>query len=175
MLRSFFPMCCLARSTCFYACLHVYLSFLHVFCFMPCFPMFCSSFCFMLMLGLHANMLVWCCWLWIISMLICVDWCFYMLRLLTSTCFLLSSMCLCTLCHVCVPRPRPRPCLSCHVLLYPFSHFCLSFLRFSLLVQTRSRPYSLCDRPYILAHIKGFGSFIFACLCLLASMLLCLC
>jgi len=31
------------------------------------------------------------------------------------TCLALSSMCLCAPCHVCVPRPRL--CLSCHVLL----------------------------------------------------------
>lgn len=41
----------------------------------------------------HAHMLV--------SLLIC------------SMCFMPSSVCLYTLCHVCVPRPRP--CLSCHV------------------------------------------------------------
>ena len=39
----------------------------------------------------------------------------YVLGSMSSTCFMLSSMCLCTPCHVCVPRPRP--CLSCHVLL----------------------------------------------------------
>ena len=50
-----------------------------------------------------------------ISMLICVDWCVYMLRLVFSTCFMLSSMCLCTPCHVCVPTPKL--CLSCHVRL----------------------------------------------------------
>ena len=38
-----------------------------------------------------------------------------------STCFVLSSMCLCAPCHVCVPRPRL--CLSCHVLLLPFCRF----------------------------------------------------
>ena len=38
-----------------------------------------------------------------------------------STCFMLFSMCLCALCHVCVPRPRL--CLSCHVLLQPFCCF----------------------------------------------------
>ena len=32
-----------------------------------------------------------------------------------STCFMLFSMCLCALCHV--HEPRPRLCLSCHVLL----------------------------------------------------------
>ena len=47
----------------------------------------------------------------------------------------------------------------------------LSFLCFGLLVRTRSRPYGLCYRPYTLAHIKGFGSSLFSCLYLLASML----
>ena len=47
----------------------------------------------------------------------------------------------------------------------------LFFLCFGLMVRTRSRPHGLCHCPYILAHIKGFGSSIFACLCLLASML----
>ena len=40
-----------------------------------------------------------------------------------STCFMPSSMCLCAPCHVCVPRPRL--CLSCHVLLWPFCRFVL--------------------------------------------------
>ena len=39
------------------------------------------------------------------------------------------------------------------------------------MVWTRSRPYGLCHHPYTKVHIKGFGSFLFACLCLLASML----
>ena len=38
-----------------------------------------------------------------------------------STCFTLFSMCLCVPCHVSVPRPRP--CLSCHVLLKPLCRF----------------------------------------------------
>ena len=46
----------------------------------------------------------------------------------------------------------------------------LSFLCFGHVVGTRSRPCGLCHHPYTLAHIKGFGS-LFACLCLLASML----
>ena len=36
------------------------------------------------------------------------------------------------------------------------------------MVRTRSRPYGLCHRPHTKAHIKGFGSPLFACLCLLA-------
>ena len=47
---------------------------------------------------------------------------------------------------------------------------CLSFLYFGLMLKTRSRPYGLCHRPYTKAHIKGFGSPLFACLCLLAFM-----
>ena len=43
----------------------------------------------------------------------------------------------------------------------------LSFLCFGLMVETRSRPYGLCHHPYTLAHIKGFGSTLFACLCLM--------
>ena len=34
----------------------------------------------------------------------------------------------------------------------------LSSLCFGLSVRTQSRPYGLCHCPYILAHIKGFGS-----------------
>ena len=47
----------------------------------------------------------------------------------------------------------------------------LSFLFFGLSVWTWSRPYGLCHHSYTKAHIKGFGSPIFACLCLLDSML----
>ena len=39
---------------------------------------------------------------------------------------------------------------------------CLSLLCFSLMVGTRSRPYGLCHHSYTLAHIKGFGSPLFA-------------
>ena len=46
----------------------------------------------------------------------------------------------------------------------------LSFLCFGLLAWIQSRPYVLCHHPYTLAHIKGFGSPLFACLCLFASM-----
>ena len=81
-----------------------------------------------------------------------------------------SSMCLCALCHVCVLKPRP--CLSCHVLLQPFCSFYHIFLCFGLLVRTRSRPYRLCRRPNTEADIKGFGSPYFQVYaCLLASML----
>ena len=37
--------------------------------------------------------------------------------------------------------------------------------------RTQSRPYGLCHHPKTKAHIKGFGSPLFACLCLLASIL----
>ena len=125
---------------------------------MPCFFVFCSSFCSMLMLWLHAHMLdimsmvmsyldlhvcmhvlcfyayirvFTCFYAWIhflpclcakflyvfmlVSMLISMFSHAYVLASMFSTCFLLYSMCLCTPCHVCMPRPRL--CLSCHVLL----------------------------------------------------------
>ena len=91
----------------------------------------------------------------------------YVLRSMFSTWFILSSICLCAPCHVCVPRPRL--CLSCHVLLQPFFSLCLSFLCFGLMVRTRSRPYGLCHCPYTKAYIKGFGSsysHVYACLLL---------
>ena len=69
--------------------------------------------------------------------------------------------------------PRPKLCLSCHVLLQPFCRFVFFFfLRFGLLVQTQSRPYGLCHRPYTKAHTKGFGSPHFSCLCLLLCFIL---
>ena len=51
----------------------------------------------------------------------------------------------------------------------------LSFLCFGLLVWTRSRPYGLCHYPYTLAHIKGFGSFLFCMSMLACFCALCLC
>ena len=54
--RSLFLMCCLARSTCFYTCLHVYLSFLHALCFML-YAMFRSFFLMGWCLDLHVHML----------------------------------------------------------------------------------------------------------------------
>ena len=103
---------------------------------------------------------------------LCLDLNAYMFvsLLICSICFMPSSMCLCALCHVCVLKPRP--CLSCHVLLQPFCSFYHIFLCFGLLVRTRSRPYRLCRRPNTEADIKGFGSPYFQVYaCLLASML----
>ena len=56
------------------------------------------------------------------------------------------------------------------MLFQPFCSFYRIFLYFGLLVQTRSRPYGLCHRPYTLAYIKGFGSPVFH---VYASFLLC--
>ena len=107
-----------------------------------------------------------------ISILICGDWCAYMpmcsdpysLHALyyLSCAFVLHAMFV----------PKPRLCLSCHVLLYLFCSFYRIFLCFGLLVQTRSRPYGLCHCPYTLAHIQGFGSPYF-CMSVLACLLLC--
>ena len=58
------------------------------------------------------------------------------------------------------------PCDIVALLLLCLSSFC-----FGLLFRTRSRPCGLFHRPYTLAHIKGFGSLLFTCLCTFASML----
>ena len=89
----------------------------------------------------------------------------YVLGSTLCTCFLLYSKCLCAPCHVCAPRPRL--CLSCHVLLLALLLLCLSFLCFDLLDWTQSRHYGLCHCPHTLAHIKEFGSpnlHVYACL-----------
>ena len=56
-------------------------------------------------------------------MLICLDLCVHMFTCLDlcSIFFMPSSMCLCALCRVCVPRPRL--CLSCHMPLQSFCRF----------------------------------------------------
>ena len=97
---------------------------------------------------LHAYMLI--------SMLICVDRCVYMLRSMFSICFMPSSMCL-------------GLDLVCHAMCYCsiFIPFYRIFLCFGLMVRTRSRAYGLCHHPYTKAHIKGFGSsylHVYACL-----------
>ena len=142
------------------------------------FPLFRSSLCFVLMLGLCAHMLHimsmvmlcsnlcvcmpfatfyaqicirTCLYAWIRvlpclcasfhmptrvampmprSMFMYLDLCFHVLVCsdLRSACFMPSSMCLCVPCHVCVPRPRL--CLSCHVLFQPFC--CFTFLSYVL-------------------------------------------
>ena len=57
MPRSTFSMCCLARSTCSYACSHAYMFRSTCLGFYAMFPMFCSSVFSMLILGLWAHML----------------------------------------------------------------------------------------------------------------------
>ena len=133
------------RSTClgFYAMFHLFHSSL---CFslmlglcahmldIPSMVMLCSDLC---VCKLFATFYAWirirtCLYAWIhvlpclcasfhmpthVLPCLCLDLCFHMLVCsdLCSAFFMPSSMCLCALCHVCVPRPRL--CLSCHVLL----------------------------------------------------------
>ena len=92
---------------------------------------------------------------------ICLDLCIHMLMCLD----LCSQHDLCHLPCVCALHAMFfMPCAIVALLL-----LCLSYLCFSLSVRTQSRPYGLCHCPYTLAHIKGFGSSLLACLCLLAS------
>ena len=100
----------LLRSTCLYACSML-------LCLCP----WLSHACMLGFAFSHAFMFISTCLdvyphaYMCMSMLICVDWCVYMLRSMFSTCFMPSSMCLRASHHVYVLRPRP--CLSCHVLL----------------------------------------------------------
>ena len=113
----------LLRSTCLHACFYAYMSRS-----MP------SHACMLGFVFFHAFMLTPTCLDVLlhaymhISMLICVDWCIYMLRSMFSICFMPSSMCLRASRLVYVLRPRP--CLLCHVLLQPFCSFLSHFLVF---------------------------------------------
>ena len=133
-----------------YICICLY-AWIHVL------PYLCAKF-------LHIYMYV--------SMPICLDLCSHV-----SMCLDLCS--LHTLCYIFHVLVHSMPCLCAQTqamfvmpcAIVAFLLLCLSLLCFGLMVGTRSRPYGLCHRPYTLAHIKGFGSPLFACLCLLTSML----
>ena len=95
----------------------------------------------------------------------------YVLGSMSSTCFMLSSMCLCASHLVYVLRLCAILALVCHAMCYfcPFIPFYRIFLCFGLMVTTRAKPYTLCHRPYTKVHIKGFGSsylHVYACLLL---------
>ena len=95
-----------------HVCMRVLCSYAYVYAFTCLYAWICVLPCFMLThtcldVLLHTYMHI--------SMLICVDWCVCMLRSMFSICFMPSSMCLRASCLVYVLRPRP--CLSCHVLL----------------------------------------------------------
>ena len=175
-----FPMLCSSFSSRIVTCSHTCMTLLAMPCLDLCIYVFISM--------LYGQILVFTClYAWIcvlpcfyayIHMLRCTFICLhayfhasiYVLGSMFFTCFMPSSMYLPASRLVYVLRSKP--CLSCHVLLQPFCSFFRIFLCFSLMVWTRSRPYGLCHHPYTKVHIKGFGSFLFACLCLLA---LCLC
>ena len=166
MSMCLFP-CYMVRSLSSHVCMHVLCSYAYVYAFTCLYAWICVLPCVyvcIFLLGCISTCLL------CISMLICVDRCVYMLRLMFSTCFMSSSMCLGASRHVYVLSLD----LVCHAMCY-CSHFvpfiAFFFCVFGLMVRTRSGPYGICHRPYTKAHIKGFGSPLFACLCLLASIL----
>ena len=103
--------------------------------------MLCSDLCVYVLFAMFCTQIRirTCLYAWIHALLvfalnfICLHACFYTYMSTSmfshayvhgstfSTCFFLYSMCLCTPCHVCMPRPRI--CLSCHVVLQPFCRF----------------------------------------------------
>ena len=107
-------------------------------------------------LGFHMPICPYLCF----HMLVCLDLC--------SIHFMPSSMCLCTPCHVCVPRPRL--CLSCHLLLQSFCRFTFLFFILAYWLGPDLDPvvFVIVYIPWPIS--KGLDH-PFACLCLLASML----
>ena len=136
-------------------------------CFMCLFP------CYMVIsLSSHAYMLGFMFFqVYVLSfhMFTCTFLCLYA-QIYVFTCLCAWIYVLCMLYVIFHMFVCSKPCSSCHVLLQPFCSF-VSFLCFGIIVRTQSRPYGLCHRPYTKTHIKGFGSSLFACLCLLISML----
>ena len=117
----------------------------------------CSHACMMLLAMPCLDLCALCVYFHVIWL----DHCLHMLMCLD----LCSQHDLCHLPCVCALHAMFfMPCAIVALLL-----LCLSYLCFSLSVRTQSRPYGLCHCPYTLAHIKGFGSSLLACLCLLAS------
>ena len=119
-------LCVDVGSTCPHAWYHAYgYALLSSTCLYACFVLLCLCLCLprlvCLDLFFHAFMLASMCLdlclhaYMHISMLICVDRCVYMLRSMFSICFVSSSICLRASRHIYVLRPRPW--LSCHVLL----------------------------------------------------------
>ena len=96
---------------------------LHALGFMPCFPMFCASFCSRLMLGLHAHMFVLCCWLRLarIYVFMCL-FPLYMVGSLSSHAYMLGFMFF----HVYVLGSYVFTCmfLCLYVQIYVFTCLC---------------------------------------------------
>ena len=147
-----------------HVCMHVLCSYAYVYAFTCLYAWVCVLPClyvYIYMLRciskrLHAHFHAYMC-----------SWCIYMLRSMSSTCFInLSCACMLYALFMCLGLD-----FVCHAMCQPFCSFYHIFLCFGLMVRTRSRPYGFFHRPYTKAHIKGFGSFIFKCLCLLVSML----
>ena len=101
----------LLATPCLDLCVYVFISMIYgwilavacLYAWVHVLPCLCAMF-------LHVYVYVY--------MLICLDLCFHMpmcLDLCSLHAFMPSSMYLCAPCHVCVPRPRR--CLSCHLLL----------------------------------------------------------
>ena len=126
---------------------------------------------------LYAWICVLPCFYAYIHMPICISPCLYV-QISVFTCF--DQFVLHALCHLsCALRLvyvlRPRPCLSCHVLLQTFCSFYCIFLCFGLMVQPDLDLWSLSSSMYHGPYQKGLDHsylHVYACLLLCFTLVL---
>ena len=106
-----------------HVCMHVLCSYAYIYAFTCLYAWVCILLCLYVFISTCLDVYPYA--YMRISMLICVDRCVYMLRLMFYTYFMPSSMCLPTSCHVYVLRPRPCFVIPCAIvaLLFILSHF----------------------------------------------------
>ena len=122
---------------------------LHALYPMPYFPMLCSSFCSWFTLGLHAHMLVWCCWL-------CLAW-IYVLYVFISMLYgyILVFTCIYAWIHVLLGLCAKLP----HVYMHVSMPICLDLCFHMLVCLDLCSLHALCYLP---------------CACVLHAMFVCL-
>ena len=159
-LLAFYALChvsCLDLYPYMLICLDLY-----ALCYMPLFPMLCSSFCSRMMLGLHAYMLVWCYWLWYawIYVSMCLFPC-YMVRSLSShvcmlgfmffQAFILTSICLDVHLHAYMHISMLTCVDRCVYMLR--SMFSTWFMPSSMCLRALCHVYVLRPRPCLSRHV----------------------
>ena len=154
-----------------HVCMHVLCSYAYIrvftwlYAWIHVLPCLCAKFLYVYM---HVSMPICLCLCF--HMLVCLDLCSLYVSCYSPCACALHAMLVCLgLGYVCHAMCYYSPFVALSSFFFFFIFF--FFWCFGLLVWTRSRPYCLCHHPYTLAHIKGFGSSLFACLCSLVSML----
>ena len=140
MPRSTFSICCLSRSTCSYACSHAYMFISTCLGFYDMFPMFCSSFCSMLMSGLCSHMLD-----------------------TMSMVMVCSNLCVCMLFAMFCAQIRFCTCL--YVWIHVLSCLCVQLLHaHTCFAHAYAQIYVYVLRS-MFSHVRVLRSRFFTCLC----------